>query len=232
MVFLSWQITLVALVLLPVFLLPARSWAASCRAVSRQAMELNAQMNTTMTERFNVAGALLVKLFGRLGDEERQFSGKAGQVRDIGVTQAMYGRVFFTGLTLTASLATALVYGVGGLLVLDANITLGTLVALAALLSRLYGPLTALSNVQVDIMTALVSFDRVFEVLDLPPMVAEKPDAALPAVRGRSSSATCRSNTPRPTRSRSPRSSRWPSSTRHPASRCCSTCPSPCDPAR
>ena len=181
MLFLSWQITLGALVLLPVFLLPARWVGRKLQGISRQAMQLNAEMSTTMTERFNVSGALLVKIFGRLGDEERQFAGKAGQVRDIGVTQAMYGRVFFTGLTLVASLATALVYGVGGLLVLDANITLGTLVALAALLSRLYGPLTALSNVQVDVMTALVSFERVFEVLDLPPMVDDKPGAtALP----------------------------------------------------
>jgi ATP-binding cassette subfamily B protein len=177
MLFLSWQITVGALVLLPVFLLPARWVGRKLQVISRQSMQLNAQMSTTMTERFNVAGALLVKIFGRLGDEERQFSVKAGQVRDIGITQAMYGRVFFTGLTLVASLATALVYGVGGLLVLDANITLGTLVALAALLSRLYGPLTALSNVQVDVMTALVSFERVFEVLDLPPMVDDKPDA-------------------------------------------------------
>ena len=177
MLFLSWQITLGALVLLPVFLLPARWVGRKLQGISRQAMQLNAQMSTTMTERFNVSGALLVKIFGRLGDEERQFSAKAGEVRDIGVTQAMYGRVFFTGLTLVASLATALVYGVGGLLVLDANITLGTLVALAALLTRLYGPLTALSNVQVDVMTALVSFERVFELLDLPPMVDDKPDA-------------------------------------------------------
>jgi ATP-binding cassette, subfamily B, bacterial len=179
MLFLSWQITIGALVLLPVFLLPARWVGRKLQGISRQAMQLNADMSTTMTERFNVSGALLVKIFGRLGDEERQFSRKAGQVRDIGVTQAMYGRVFFTGLTLVASLATALVYGVGGLLVLDKNITLGTLVALAALLGRLYGPLTALSNVQVDVMTALVSFERVFEVLDLPPMVDDKPDATL-----------------------------------------------------
>jgi ATP-binding cassette, subfamily B, bacterial len=177
MLFLSWQITLGALVLLPVFLLPARWVGRKLQGISRQAMQLNADMSTTMTERFNVAGALLVKIFGRLGDEERQFARKAGEVRDIGVTQAMYGRVFFTGLTLVASLATALVYGVGGLLVLDKDITLGTLVALAALLSRLYGPLTALSNVQVDVMTALVSFERVFEILDLPPMVDDKPDA-------------------------------------------------------
>jgi ATP-binding cassette, subfamily B, bacterial len=177
MLFLSWQITVGALVLLPVFLLPARWVGRKLQGISRQAMQLNADMSTTMTERFNVSGALLVKIFGRLGDEERQFSRKAAEVRDIGVTQAMYGRVFITGLSLVASLATALVYGVGGLLVLDDSITLGTLVALAALLSRLYGPLTALSNVQVDVMTALVSFERVFEVLDLPPMVDDKPDA-------------------------------------------------------
>jgi len=179
MLFLSWQITVGALVLLPVFLLPARWVGRKLQGISRQAMQLNADMSTTMTERFNVSGALLVKIFGRLGDEERQFSRKAAQVRDIGITQAMYGRVFFTGLTLVASLATALVYGVGGLLVLDDSITLGTLVALAALLTRLYGPLTALSNVQVDVMTALVSFERVFEILDLPPMVDDKPDATV-----------------------------------------------------
>jgi ATP-binding cassette subfamily B protein len=177
MLFLSWQITLGALVLLPIFLLPARWVGRKLQSISREAMQLNASMSTTMTERFNVAGALLVKIFGRLDDERAQFSDRAGRVRDIGVRQAMYGRVFFTGLTLVASLATALVYGVGGLLVLDGNITLGTLVALAALLTRLYGPLTALSNVQVDVMTALVSFDRVFEVLDLPPMIDDKPGA-------------------------------------------------------
>ncbi|MGZ4631252.1 MAG: ABC transporter ATP-binding protein [Actinomycetes bacterium] len=177
MFLLSWQITLGALVLLPVFLLPARWVGRKLQDISREAMQLNASMSTTMTERFNVAGALLVKIFGRLDDEQVQFSDRAGRVRDIGVKQAMYGRVFFTGLTLVASLATALVYGVGGILVIDGAIPLGTLVALAALLTRLYGPLTALSNVQVDVMTALVSFDRVFEILDLPPMIDDKPGA-------------------------------------------------------
>jgi ATP-binding cassette, subfamily B, bacterial len=177
MLYLSWQITLGALVLTPLFLLPARWVGRRLQAITREAMQLNAGMGTTMTERFNVSGALLVKLFGRLDDESDSFSGKAGQVRDIGIKQAMYGRVFFTSLTLVASLATALVYGVGGVLVIDDTITLGTLVALTALLGRLYGPLTALSNVQVDVMTALVSFERVFEVLDLPPMIDEKPDA-------------------------------------------------------
>jgi ATP-binding cassette, subfamily B, bacterial len=177
MLYLSWQITLGALVLTPLFLLPARWVGRRLQAISREAMQLNAGMGTTMTERFNVSGALLVKLFGRLPDESAAFSEKAGQVRDIGIKQAMYGRVFFTSLTLVASLATALVYGVGGVLAIDGTITLGTLVALTALLGRLYGPLTALSNVQVDVMTALVSFERVFEVIDLPPMIDEKPDA-------------------------------------------------------
>ncbi len=177
MLYLSWQITLGALVLTPLFLLPARWVGRRLQVITREAMQLNAGMGTTMTERFNVSGALLVKLFGRLPDESLAFSGRAGQVRDNGIKQAMYGRVFFTSLTLVASLATALVYGVGGVLVIDDTITLGTLVALTALLGRLYGPLTALSNVQVDVMTALVSFERVFEVLDLPPMIDEKPDA-------------------------------------------------------
>jgi ATP-binding cassette subfamily B protein len=140
-------------------------------------MQLNAAMSTTMTERFNVSGALLVKLFGRLPEESREFGDKAGRVRDIGIKQAMYGRVFFTSLTLVASLATAMVYGLGGVLAIGGTIGVGTLVALTALLGRLYGPLTALSNVQVDVMTALVSLERVFEVLDLPPMIDEKPGA-------------------------------------------------------
>jgi ATP-binding cassette subfamily B protein len=177
MLYLSWQITLGALVLTPLFLLPARWVGRRLQVITREAMQLNAGMGTTMTERFNVSGALLVKLFGRLPDESAAFSEKAGQVRDIGIKQAMYGRVFFTSLVLVSSLATALVYGVGGVLAIDGTITVGTLVALTALLGRLYGPLTALSNVQVDVMTALVSFERVFEVLDLPPMIDEKPDA-------------------------------------------------------
>jgi ATP-binding cassette, subfamily B, bacterial len=130
-----------------------------------------------MVERFNVGGALLVKLFGRPGDEERTFRERAGRVRDIAVMRGMYARIFFVALMLTASLATALVYGWGGLMAVRGALDVGTLVALVAYLNRLYGPITALSNVNVDVMTALVSFDRVFEVLDLPPMIAEKPDA-------------------------------------------------------
>jgi ATP-binding cassette subfamily B protein len=174
---LSWQITLVALALLPVFMLPARWIGKRVAALTREGYSLNAQMNTTMTERFNVSGALLVKLFGDPGEETRVFSERAGRVRDIGVTQAMYTRVFMASLLLTASLATALVYGWGGVLAARGTLGIGTVVALTAYLNRLYGPLTALSNVQVDVMSALVSFDRVFEVLDLPPMIAEKPGA-------------------------------------------------------
>ena len=134
-------------------------------------------MNNTMNERFNVAGALLVKLFGRPTEERGAFEKKAGRVRDIGVTQAMYARFFIAALSLTAALATALVYGWGGVQAVDGALSVGTVVALASYLVRLYAPLTALSNVQIDVMTALVSFDRVFEVLDLPPMIQEKPDA-------------------------------------------------------
>ena len=177
MFYLSWQITLVALALLPVFLVPARFVGRRLADITARVYTLNAQMTNTMTERFNVAGALLVKLFGHPEDEVSGFSSKAGRVRDIGVTQAMYTRVFMAALLLTASLATALVYGWGGVLAEHGTLMVGTLVALAAYLNRLYGPLTALSNVQVDVMTALVSFDRVFEVLDLPPMIDDKPDA-------------------------------------------------------
>ena len=183
MFFLSWQITLLSLVLLPVFLLPARWVGRRLAGITRESYNLNAQMNTTMSERFNVSGALLVKLFGHPEEEVRGFAAKARRVRDIGILQAMYARIFMTSLLLTASLATALVYGLGGAQAARGVLMVGTVVALTAYLSRLYGPLTALSNVQVDIMTALVSFDRVFEVLDLPPMIAEKPDA-VPIPRG------------------------------------------------
>ena len=184
MFFLSWQLTLVSLILLPAFVVPARWLGRRLQGITREAYALNAQMNTTMTERFNVSGALLVKLFGRPGEEARSFDDKAGRVRDIGVTQAMYARFFFVALMLTASLATALVYGWGGVLAVHGALDVGTVVALTAYLSRLYGPLTSLSNINVDVMTALVSFERVFEVLDLPPMIAEKPDAVV-VPRGR-----------------------------------------------
>ena len=176
MVYLSWPITLGALVLLPVFLLPARRFGRRLQTLAREQMQVNADLGNRMTERFNVAGALLVKLFGRPTQEDAEFSERAGRVRDTGVRIAMNNQVFFSGLTLVAALALALVYGLGGVLVVDGELTVGTLLALAALLSRLYGPLTGLSNVRVDVMTALVSFERVFEVLDLEPLVREADD--------------------------------------------------------
>ncbi|MGW5643742.1 ABC transporter ATP-binding protein [Saccharopolyspora sp. NPDC003752] len=179
---LSWQITLIALAMLPLFLLPVRWIGRRLQRVTREQMKVDAEMSSLMTERFGVAGAMLAKLYGRADEESERFSRRAARVRDMGVVSAMYSRVFFVALTLLASLATAVVYGLGGGLVLTGAFELGTLVALATLLSRLYGPLTALSNVHVDVMTALVSFDRVFEVLDLRPMIQEKPDAKpLPA---------------------------------------------------
>ena len=177
MFFLSWKITLISLIILPVFVLPAKRVGRKLSVITRESYGLNAQMNNTMNERFNVSGALLVKLFGRPDQERGEFEQKAARVRDIGVTQAMYARFFIAALSLTAALATAVVYGWGGVQAVDGALTVGTVVALAAYLTRLYAPLTALSNVQIDVMTALVSFDRVFEVLDLPPMIADKPDA-------------------------------------------------------
>ncbi|MDA8033055.1 MAG: ABC transporter ATP-binding protein [Actinomycetota bacterium] len=177
MLFLSWPITLVALALLPLFVLPAKRFGRRLQTITREAYNLNAELTTMMTERFNVAGALLVKLFGRPASERSAFDLRAGRVRDIGITQAMYARVFLASLMLTASLATVLVYGWGGVLSVHGGLTVGTLVALTAYLSRLYGPLTALSNVQVDVLSAAVSFERVLEVLDLPPMIAEAPGA-------------------------------------------------------
>jgi ATP-binding cassette subfamily B protein len=182
MLTLSWQITLLSLVLVPLFVLPARRIGRRLQEITRESYGLNASMNATMTERFNVAGALLVKLFGRPSAEAESFRGRAARVRDIGVLSAMYGRTFFTALTLVAALATALVYGLGGWFAFTGSLSAGDVVALALLLSRLYGPLTALANVRVDVMSAMVSFDRVFEVLDLEPMIREAPDAVpLPA---------------------------------------------------
>src|SRR5215467_4172566 len=178
MLTLSWQVTLIALVLIPLFIVPARLVGRRLQRLTRESMQLDAAMGSTMTERFNVAGAMLVKLFGRTREEADVFSNRAGRVRDIGVQTAMYGSTLFIALTLLASLATAVVYGLGGVLVIDNFFKIGTLVALATLLGRLYGPITSLSNVQVDVMTALVSFDRVFEVLDLKPLIADAPDAA------------------------------------------------------
>ena len=175
--YLSWLVTVIALVMIPLFILPARLVGRRMQRLTRESMQLNAEMGSTMTERFNVAGAMLVKLFGRPREESGAFSSRAAKVRDIGVVTAMYGQVLFVSLTLLASLVTALVYGLGGTLVINGTFQIGTLVALTTLLGRVYGPIMSLSSVQVSVMTALVSFDRVFEVLDLKPLIAEKPDA-------------------------------------------------------
>lgn len=177
MIALSWQITLVALLVVPLILLPARTVGRRLAGYRRRAMALNAELGNRMTERFNVAGALLVKLFGSPERDHAEFDERARAVRDIGVRQAMSNRVFFASLAAMGALATALVYGVGGVLAANGAITVGTLVAFAGLLGRLYGPLTGLSNVQVDVMSAMVSFERVFEVLDLEPTVLDAPDA-------------------------------------------------------
>ena len=174
---LSWQITLVSLVLLPVFLLPARRVGRRLGTLFQRGMELNAEMNMVMTERFNVAGAMLVKLFGRPADELHNFERRAGQVRDIGVHQATYQRFFFIALSLTASLATAFAYGFGGVAAVHHTLAVGTVVALTLYLTRLYGPLTQLSNLNIDYMSAMVSFERLFEVLDLEPMIKQSSEA-------------------------------------------------------
>ncbi len=179
---LSWRITLAALILLPLFILPARFLGRKLQAIARESYDLNASMNNVMVERFNVAGALLAKLFGRRHEETKAFETQAARVSDIGVKRTLYGRFFFTALLLMASFATALAYGWGGVLAVNHKLDVGTVVALVSYLARLYGPLAGLSNIQVSVMTALVSFERVFEVLDLPPMIREKPGAvAIPS---------------------------------------------------
>jgi ATP-binding cassette subfamily B protein len=177
MFYLSWPITMVALILLPLFLVPARRVGRRLGTLFQRGMELNAEMNMVMSERFNVAGAMVVKLFGRPRDELTYFETRAGQVRDIGIRQATYQRFFFVALSLTASLATAFAYGFGGVAVLHGTLAVGTLVALQLYLARLYGPLTQLSNLNIDYMSAMVSFERLFEVLDLEPMIRDAPDA-------------------------------------------------------
>lgn len=177
MIAISWEVTILALILLPVFVIPARRMGRRMAALSREAAEHNARMSTQMTERFSAPGATLVKLFGRPEIESAEFSGRADRVRDIGVRRAMLQTVFMTALTLVSALALALVYGLGGWLAIHQHLSAGAVVSLALLLTRMYAPLTALANARVEIMSALVSFERVFEVLDLEPLVAEKPDA-------------------------------------------------------
>jgi ATP-binding cassette subfamily B protein len=173
MLTLSWQITIVSLLLLPVFLIPTKWIGKKLQSYTRRSFELNAEMSSTMTERFNVSGALLVSLYGDNQKELQIFSSKARKVADMGVSIAMLNRIFFIAMTSVAAVATSFAYGIGGHLAINKAITVGTLLAITALLARLYGPLTALSNVRVDIMSALVSFERVFEVLDLEPMVKD-----------------------------------------------------------
>ena len=177
MLALEWRLTVLSLVVLPVFIIPARRVGVRLQDISREQMGLNASMNTQMTERFNVSGAMLVKLFGRHREEVEAFGGRASRVRDIGITGAMYGRVFFVALGLVGALGAVAIYGVGAFMVISGGITIGTLVAMAAFVQRIYQPLTGLTNARLEVMTALVSFERVFEVLDAPVAITDRPRA-------------------------------------------------------
>ncbi|WP_207899408.1 ABC transporter ATP-binding protein [Amycolatopsis pittospori] len=187
---LSWVVGLISLVVLPFFILPGKVVGRRLQRLLRESMQLDAELGSLMNERFNVAGALLAKLYGRPDDEAGMFADRSGRVRDLGIRTAVYSRMLLITVTLLASLATAVVYGLGGGLVVDGAFQIGTLVALAVLLTRLFGPINQLSNVQAQVMTALVSFDRLFEVLDLKPLIDEKPDAvSLPTRVSRNGSA-------------------------------------------
>ncbi len=177
MMILSWQITIFSLLLLPAFLIPTKWVGRKLQALTRESFNVNAEMSSTMTERFNVSGAMLVSLYGQPAREREHFRAKARRVADIGIKSAMLNRLFFIALTSVAAIATAFAYGIGGHLAISGKVTVGTLLAITALLARLYGPLTALSNVRIDVMTSLVSFERVFEVLDLEPMVKNREGA-------------------------------------------------------
>jgi ATP-binding cassette subfamily B protein len=179
MMILSWQITIFSLVLLPLFLIPTKWVGRKLQALTRESFNVNAEMSSTMTERFNVSGAMLVALYGEPDREREYFRSRARRVADIGIKMAMLNRLFFIALTSVAAVATAFAYGIGGHLAINGGVTVGTLLAITALLARLYGPLTALSNVRIDVMTSLVSFERVFEVLDLEPMVKNRDGAKL-----------------------------------------------------
>jgi len=174
MLILSWQITIFSLLLLPVFLIPTKWVGRRLQSLTRESFGVNAEMSSTMTERFNVSGAMLVALYGEPAREREYFRSRARRVADIGIKMAMLNRLFFIALTSVAAIATAFAYGIGGHLAIEGGVTVGTLLAITALLARLYGPLTALSNVRIDVMTSLVSFERVFEVLDLEPMVKNR----------------------------------------------------------
>ncbi|MFI1970723.1 ABC transporter ATP-binding protein [Streptomyces cinnamoneus] len=185
MFYLSWQISIAALVMIPLFLLPVKKVGHRLQRLAREKMQLDAEMGSMMNERFNVGGAMLAKLYGRPARESEQFAARAGRIRDISVLESLFGRSFLVLATLLASLMTAMIYGLGGSLVVHGTLQIGTLVAMVTLLARLYGPINQLSNIQMDFMTALVSFDRVFEILDLEPLIIERPGArALPAAAG------------------------------------------------
>jgi ATP-binding cassette subfamily B protein len=179
MLILSWQITIFSLLLLPVFLIPTKWVGRRLQSLTRESFGVNAEMSSTMTERFNVSGAMLVALYGEPAREREYFRSRARRVADIGIKMAMLNRLFFIALTSVAAIATAFAYGIGGHLAIQGGVTVGTLLAITALLARLYGPLTALSNVRIDVMTSLVSFERVFEVLDLEPMVSNRENATV-----------------------------------------------------
>lgn len=179
MLFLEWRLTLLALLLTPLFVLPYRKIGGVQQAITREGMDHNAAMNATMTERFNVSGALLVKLFGRQNDEAEQFAARAAQVRDIGIRSALFTRGFMVMLGLLGTIGTALVYGLGGLFAIQGSIQAGELAAMGLLVGRIYQPLTGLTNARIDVLTALVSFDRVFEVLDAPSPIVDSPDAVV-----------------------------------------------------
>ncbi len=177
MLYLEWRLTLLTLIVLPLFIVPARRVGRRLQGISREQMGYNAAMNTQMTERFNVSGAMLVKLFGRGTDERDAFGSRAKGVRDTGIQSAIYGRVFFVALGLVGAIGTAAIYGIGALMVVDGDLSDGDLIALAALVTRVYQPLTGLTNARVDLMTSMVSFERVFEVLDAPEAIQERPGA-------------------------------------------------------
>ena len=205
MLALEWRLTLLTLVILPAFIIPAKRMGPKLQRLTREGMQLNASMNNTIAERFNVAGALVVKLFGKHDRERDGFADRAGRVRDIGVETAMYSRILFAALGLVAAVGTAVVYLVGGNLAISGAIGVGTIAAMFVYVGQIYQPLTQLTNARVDVLTALVSFERVFEVLDFPPLVTDRPGAIdLVAPAGRSSSTTCGSAIRRPRCRRSP----------------------------
>ena len=233
MIALEWRLTLLALVVLPLFVIPAKRVGRRLQQISREQMQHNASMSTQMTERFNVAGAMLVKLFGDHGREDEQFEREARGVRDAGIRAAMYGRVYFVALGLVGAIGAAAIYGVGAHLVVSGNVSAGTLVALAALVTRVYAPLTGLTNARVDLMTSLVSFERVFEVLDAPEPMPERP-GAVDLVSAARAGDLRRRPLPLPAGGRHPHriAGAAPAIGRSRSATCSTASPSTCSPAR